>query len=266
MAELRGIDVSNHQQAINWPQVAASGITFAVIKATDGDTFIDPYWSRNWQPARAAGLARGAYHYAELYDAVTEARWFCAQVQDLQAGDFLALDLEVEPDNGGDLSAWALTWLKTVQALTGVKPWLYTYWGFVGAYLTNAALADYPLWIADLSAAPPAPPPPWGLISMWQYSWTGNVPGITGNVDMDTFFGTAEQLAQLGKQDMRRKVNAATGLKRSPWHGGPNLAQIPDQGEILDSGRRQAGFGLVQWTSLHGWIDATHIVPLPPGA
>jgi hypothetical protein len=193
------------------------------------------------------------------------ARWFCAQLQDLQVGDFLALDLEINPDEV-DLSGWTLTWLQTVQALTGVKPWIYTDLSIATTFLTSQALADYPLWIADPGNVAPAPPPLWPLISMWQSSWTGNVPGIVGPVDMDMFFGTTEQLAQLGKQNVRRMVNALTGLKRSPWHGGPNLAEIPMNGQFLDSRQRQGGFAFVQWTDLYGWIDAGHIVPVAPNA
>src|SRR3954469_22613633 len=58
----RGIDVSHHQGTINWDAVAGDGVEFAWMKATEGATFRDASFARNWHQAGAAGLARGAYH------------------------------------------------------------------------------------------------------------------------------------------------------------------------------------------------------------
>ena len=56
-----GIDVSRWQGIINWAQVKADGFQFAIIKASEGGTFVDPDFASNWAAAKAAGLVRGAY-------------------------------------------------------------------------------------------------------------------------------------------------------------------------------------------------------------
>jgi len=64
--ERYGIDVSAHQDVIDWRRVAKDGITFAYIKATEGGDFTDDRFDENWRGAREAGLDRGAYHYFTL--------------------------------------------------------------------------------------------------------------------------------------------------------------------------------------------------------
>ena len=61
---LPGIDVSHHQNAIDWTQVAASGVRFAIAKASEGTAYIDPLFSTNRAEAMAAGIVFGAYHFA----------------------------------------------------------------------------------------------------------------------------------------------------------------------------------------------------------
>jgi lysozyme len=60
---VRGVDVSNHQVAVNWPMVASDKIAFAYLKATEGGDFKDQRFAENWKKAAAAGLLRGAYHF-----------------------------------------------------------------------------------------------------------------------------------------------------------------------------------------------------------
>lgn len=57
-----GIDVSMYQCHIDWPIVAQSK-KFVFIKATDGATFVDPYFAFNWSSAKKVGMIRGAYHF-----------------------------------------------------------------------------------------------------------------------------------------------------------------------------------------------------------
>src|SRR6059058_1692614 len=63
-AWLEGIDVSHWNGSIDWSQVASSGERFAIMKATEGRTYVDPTYSSNRQGALDAGLAVTAYHFA----------------------------------------------------------------------------------------------------------------------------------------------------------------------------------------------------------
>ena len=61
-----GIDTSHYQHApsLNWTKVAASGVKFAFLKATEGTTFQDPYFKADWAATANVGIFRGAYHFA----------------------------------------------------------------------------------------------------------------------------------------------------------------------------------------------------------
>ena len=93
-----GIDVSHRQNAIDWDKVAGSGIRFAIAKATEGRSYIDPLFSTNRADAMAAGITFGAYHFARPdlhpFDPVPEADHFVDTAQ-LAPGNILpVLDLE----------------------------------------------------------------------------------------------------------------------------------------------------------------------------
>src|SRR5262245_24710768 len=60
---LSGIDVSHWQGAIDWAQVKASGRAFAIAKATEGTTFVDPSFAANWAGMKQQGVVRSAYHF-----------------------------------------------------------------------------------------------------------------------------------------------------------------------------------------------------------
>lgn len=205
---LRGIDVASWQGQPDWPKVAASGIQFAITKATEGVGYLNPTFARNWLEIRAAGIKRGAYHFAEpdVNQPEAEADYFLANVSrvgGLAAGDMLALDLEDKDGSLGqanDVGGWALAWLRYVERQTGVVPLLYTGAPVISEHgLTDPAFACYPLWLASYRETPPPVPAPWASIAIWQHSDKGSAPGIAGAVDLNHFLGTAEQLAALGK-------------------------------------------------------------------
>lgn len=208
--EVRGIDVASWQGQPDWRKVAASGVQFAITKATEGVGYLNPTFARNWLEIRAAGLKRGAYHFAELgvNQPEAEADYFLANVSrvgGLAAGDMLALDLEDKDGSlgrmpEGAVAAWALAWLRYVERQAGVVPLLYTGAPVISEHgLTDPAFARYPLWLASYRETPPPVPAPWASIAIWQHSDKGTVPGIVGNVDLNRFLGTAEELAALGK-------------------------------------------------------------------
>ena len=203
-AYVDGIDVSYHQGAINWPQVANAGKRFTFVRATAGTLTADTaYWS-NRSGARAAGLAVGSYHFANpdtvFNDAGNEASWFLRNSA-IASGDLVPV-LDFETANGLDpaaLTAWAQTWLSQVSAATGVRPIIYTTPKFWSTSMANTdwfARNGYSvLWIAHWTTAsqPAVPAGGWGGNgwSFWQHSSTGMVPGISGPVDLDRFNGSS---------------------------------------------------------------------------
>jgi lysozyme len=207
-----GIDVSRFQGAINWPSVAGAGIRFAFIQGSRGsgaDCTVkpaqcgpDPYFATNRLAAESAGIRVGAYHRAfasgataaeARADSLAEANIFIAQVGSLQAGELIpVLDAET-PFTGmtsSSLRAWIRVFVKRVTKKLGRKPMIYTNassWSATGNTL-EFAKARYPLWVAEWGVSrPTVPANKWARrgYSVWQYTSSGSVPGISGRVDMD---------------------------------------------------------------------------------
>lgn len=208
---VQGIDVSHHQGSIDWKSVAKAGILFAFAKLTEGDTFVDSQFARNWSEMKDAGILRGAYHFFRpAKSASAQAEKFIQTVGNLDSGDLPPM-LDLEETQGHnewtDLPqeervAVALGWLDLVEDGLDVKPIVYTRRGFVTAHLGDPGrLTDYPLWIAHYTkAAKPAIPSGWKKWTIWQYSETGKVSGIPGNVDMDRFNGPLSELKALARK------------------------------------------------------------------
>ncbi|MBE0340900.1 glycoside hydrolase [Paenibacillus sp. 28ISP30-2] len=198
----QGIDVSRYQGNIDWKVVKAEGISFAFIKASQGQRYVDPTFITNTKGARAAGVLLGAYHFVDATSveaAKAEARHFAEVLE--QIGGAKALDLPAVMDyenNPGNLSktlisAVALAFLLELERVTGRKPIIYT--GNAFATNFNASLGGYPLWIARYSETRvPTDTAAWKRWDIWQYSDSGKVAGIKGNVDMNEFDGTAGEL------------------------------------------------------------------------
>lgn len=216
---LEGIDVFSGQGAVDWTKVAGAGRKFAFIKATQGNYNKQSTFAADWSGALAAGVLRSPYHFFDgTIDGATQATWFLdelAAVGGLQPGDLPPLlDLECPTSSSqsaasanceytGD-SGWVATatlkqrtfdWLSAVQQATGRTPFIYSYpsW-FADAAFTDAALAAYPLFIATYASCASVPAP-WKSAVFWQYSDTGTVTGVTGQVDEDRFIGSAGDLA-----------------------------------------------------------------------
>jgi hypothetical protein len=112
--------------------------------------------------------------------------------------DMVALDLEA---GYGDLGPWTLTFCRRVQERLDTVPLIYTGRWFsephnLGSY---PEIADFPLWLAAYQPAMPSPPAPWSVVSFWQYTSSGQIPGIVGDVDLNVFNGSAENLPLMGK-------------------------------------------------------------------
>jgi lysozyme len=204
-AFLNGIDVSHFQQAIGWSAVAASGISFCFIKATDGARHVDERFALNWEAAGQAGLARGAYHFFQPAVSVTaQADLFLRTVPPLEPGDLPpVLDLEAPFEWASvpvpDRAALAVSWLQAVECGLRMRPMVYLSPAFMTEVLHNAStLAAYPVWLAHHTTGPaPEIPAPWKSWTFWQHASQGTTPGISTLVDLNRFNGTLDQLKAL---------------------------------------------------------------------
>jgi lysozyme len=197
---VQGIDVSSHQGDIDWAAVQRAGISFAYLKTTEGGDFADAKFLDNWHDAAAAGVRRGAYHF--MYwcrRADQQALFFMVNVPNDADALPPVLDLEWNHDSPScpvRLSREkALPMIRTVltamEARTGKRPIIYTDANFYRDILADSPFRNYPFWLRS-TASPPEnlyPGQPW---TFWQFTATGRVPGILGDVDRNVFRGTAD--------------------------------------------------------------------------
>ncbi len=221
-----GVDVSSWQHpgdaGINWFSVRGSGQQFAMVKATEGLYYVNPYFVQDSLEIRAAGLVRGTYHYADVTaDPVAQAVFYSGVVLGQNGPLDLPPVIDLEDARGQSaqhIIGWLHSWLDTVQSLTGRQPMIYT-----GGYFWRTHMADttefsqYPLWIADYNGgnAPGALPGGWQNWAFWQYSDSGDVPGITGGVDVNIYSGAAGPFSRLSNSDAQGSLGPLGSLASS---------------------------------------------------
>ncbi|MFJ4658704.1 glycoside hydrolase family 25 protein [Nocardia sp. NPDC088792] len=198
-ADINGPDVSSWQhidgRGINWFAVRGSGNNFAMLKATEGLNYVNPYFVQDSLLMRAAGVARGTYHFARPAESPElQGALYAAIVLGQNGMLDLPPVLDMEDSGGlppGALIDWTHRYLNTVQALTGRLPIIYTYPNFWKSAMADSnEFTRYPLWIADYRGNDnPEVPGGWPNWTFWQYTDSGNVPGIAGGTDMNAYSG-----------------------------------------------------------------------------
>jgi lysozyme len=194
---LPGIDVSHWQGVINWDAVRNAGIRWCYCKATEGTGFVDSRCARNLSEMRRVGIVRGTYHFGHPNtSAVNQARHFVTTSRNANGGTLsglLQLCLDIEHTDGLGPAAvwsWVQAFIAEIKRLTPRPGTIYTSPSFwinqVGNPTSNL---NCPLWIAHWGVSSPTVPRAWAGVSwaFWQYTSTGSVPGISGNVDRDRF-------------------------------------------------------------------------------
>lgn len=190
-----GIDVSEHQGMINWETVAPN-IDFAFIRVgyrgyTGGGLVLDGYYSANMEGAAAAGVPVGVYFYSQAIsyeEGVEEANFVLEHLGDYGLAYPIVLDREdpmVEDARTNDLSVEqhteaAMGFLDTIAA-SGHRAMMYTNRLYYSLYVDTEKVYQYPIWYAQYADEPDWP----YEFAIWQYTESGEVPGISGPVDLN---------------------------------------------------------------------------------
>lgn len=198
--EVHGIDVSKYQGDIDWGTVHSSGVRFAWIKATEGGDRADEKFAQNWAEAKAAGVPRGAYHFAYWCRPMAEqAAWFETHVP--HDPDALPPVLDVEWNGQSktcpkriprDLAlAQMKVMLAAMERAYGKKPVIYTSIDFHRDVMEGEFL-DYPIWVRSVKCHPSLKYANrrWHF---WQHTAQGHVGGIRGYVDRNLFNGNNKE-------------------------------------------------------------------------
>jgi lysozyme len=196
---IHGIDISKWQGRVDWASARAAGTQFAFIKATEGGDHVDERFMENWYAAQRAGIPRGAYHFVYwCRPAHEQAEWFRRNVP--ADPDALPPVLDLEWNNNSrcpqrvpreQALEMTRTILEAMEAHTGKRPIIYTDINF-HAEVLDGAFEDHPFWVRSVAAEPHERynNRRW---TFWQFTTTGRVPGVNGDVDRNVFYGTENQ-------------------------------------------------------------------------
>lgn len=198
-----GNDISRWQGDVNFDTLK-NNCQFLIIKASEGVGFVDPKFSRNKSEARRVGLPLGYYHFAhpDLGNfPETEAEYFLKTIGELQLGELLVLDYEPPNQKQTDVD-WCRKWLDYVYSKTGVRALIYLNQSQVKKFNWQSVVdGGYGLWIAAYTGDPTKnnyEKGQWTFAAMQQWTNAQQVPGISGNVDGNVFFGTLDTLKKYG--------------------------------------------------------------------
>ncbi|MEC0097613.1 glycoside hydrolase family 25 protein [Bacillus anthracis] len=178
-------DISYHNGNINWAE-ASNDLELAIIRVQYGSNKVDSKYKEYVQGCKAYGVPFGHYAYGcyiSVQDAIVEARDFMNRAD--KDAKFLVLDVEDDtlascgPTN---LAKASQAFIDTCRA-AGWKVGLYVSHHMYTSYGLNSVSADF-LWIPRYGGSKPA-----YSCDLWQYTETGSVAGITGNVDLNYLVG-----------------------------------------------------------------------------
>lgn len=193
-----GVDVSSYQGDIDWEMLSSQDISFAFIKATEGSSFVDPYFENNWENAADTDLRIGAYHFFSFESAgETQADLFCSTVTPVDNMLPPVIDVEFygrfesEKDlNISEVKHELRILVDLISDKYGMKPIIYASDESYEAIVKND-FDDCDLWFRSVYFSIP------NEIEavFWQFSNRHRLDGYSGEevyIDMNVFCGRGE--------------------------------------------------------------------------
>ncbi len=203
-----GLDVSSWQGNVNWSSVASKGAKFAIVKATEGTYYRNPYFSQQYTGAYTHGIIHGAYHFAtpDTSSGTAQADYFVAHgggwSKDGRTFPGM-LDIEWNPYGGmcygkskTAMTAWILAFSNEYHRKTTRWPIIYTansWWSTCVGNTGNFSSTN-PLSLACYCSSPGTMPYRWPWQTIWQWADHGTFPG-----DQDRFNGDITRVRALAR-------------------------------------------------------------------
>ncbi len=198
-----GVDVSTYQGTVDWAAVKDAGVDYVIVRAAyrgyeTGRIVPDDLYEQNIRGAVDAGLHVGVYLYSQALsedEAREEADYLLGLIEGLPVDypvvydqeEYTADQARTDGLTGEQATLNALAFCERVYD-AGYIPMIYTNNDWAQNMYDMERLDHYPIWYADYTAAPSLT----GGFAMWQYTDSGQVPGVTGPVDLNLLFLPAE--------------------------------------------------------------------------
>lgn len=195
-----GIDVSYFQDKIDWTKVKNAGVNFVMLRmgfrgySEEGKLVVDEKFHQYIKEAQAAGLDTGVYFFSQAVneeEAIEEAEFVYQECKDYELTCPVAFDTEkikgdtARTDNlkPEELTDITIAFCEKIKEY-GYEPMIYANAKWLTTKLQLERLTDYPVWYADYQENPLYP----YSFEMWQYTESGQIDGIEGNVDFNIWF------------------------------------------------------------------------------
>lgn len=192
MANIRGIDVSEHNGALDWGKIKAAGIRFAIIRTGYGVSHVDDRFQANIEGALAQGIPVGAYHFSYALNeagAKNEAA-FCLKLLEPYKDKIILpvfFDFEYDTVDYGarqgvtlgkqQYNLHAVAFLEEIRA-AGYTPGIYYNLDYKTRMVNDGMVGDYVQWYAQYASKAS-----WTGYDLWQYSGSYTIDGIAGRFD-----------------------------------------------------------------------------------
>ena len=209
---LHGVDVSTYQRNVDWKKAKAAGVDFAIVRVAyrgygaEGNLKTDSYYKEHLAAATAVGIKTGVYIYSQATtqaEAIEEANYVLALIKGYEFSLPVVLDFEYASVNGKDtgrlynanLSRKAATDVCLAFCLTieeaGYVPMVYANKSMLSSDLHADWISyKWPVWLAhytqDSNYA--------GEFDFWQYTQSGAVNGMSGNIDCNFWYIDAQSM------------------------------------------------------------------------
>ena len=188
----KGIDVSKWNGNINWDKVKSAGINFAIVREGYGKRDprqVDKKFKDNINGAKSVRIHTGIYHYSyadSVEDAINEAQFCLENIEGLKLEYPVIIDVEDKEQlklNNRQRTDIVKAFCSEIEK-HGYYAMFYCNLNWLNNYLyKDELLPKYDLWLAQWNIDKP----PFSC-GIWQYSSTGKIDGIDGNVDLDVSY------------------------------------------------------------------------------
>lgn len=196
--DVRGVDVSKHSGVIDWKRIKEQGVDFVIIKATEGENYIDPLYDDNYRNAIRQDLIVGTYHFFRFNKDGEKQALHYLKYAKIKSGNLMpAIDVEFfgnEKSNKSDdeIVKEIKSFVNLIVSRTGVCPIIYTNREAYNRLIKNN-FPDQFLWYCDLNQDPDNENV---KCQFWQYSHKGKLEGAPHLIDLNVYKGSIYELSK----------------------------------------------------------------------
>lgn len=200
--QIKGIDVSHHNPILDWTEVKSQNVNFTYLKATEGVTHDDRNYRYNYKLSKENDIKTGSYHFYNFGISGREQAKHFIRIAKCKSGDLIpAIDVEHSRANPySQDKSFVKNVIKELKIMEselyeyyGVHPMIYTNLDCYKLYI-NDSFPDNPIWISSLNNEPNDDIKNWVI---WQFSHTGKLDGIEGDLDLNYFRYTFDDLKKI---------------------------------------------------------------------